>query len=167
MNQELLLAAKLSRRYVMQGLPVHATTHYLVSNMHHPLQLGGKLAARTVSKGPWNGRSRDGDVTVKVNIAGDASLRSCWQRAVGTQLRSSSCSGSDISGYVWLGIACLMQPSKEGARPCRPSLSLQQPICWWSPGQAWQHVQFFLIGACMGRARTVLRLVSERKGKRG
>ena len=116
LNQELLLAAKLSRRYVMQGLPVHATTHYLVSNMHHPLQLGGKLAARTVSKGPWNGRSRDGDVTVKVNIAGDASLRSCWQRAVGTQLRNSSCSGSDISGYVWLGIACLMQPLKGGGK---------------------------------------------------
>jgi len=45
LSQDLLLVAKLSWRYVMQGLRVHANTHYLESNMHHPLQLGRKLAA--------------------------------------------------------------------------------------------------------------------------
>ena len=41
-----------AKRHARIAHPCHHA--FLESNMHHPLQLGGKLAARTVSKGPWN-----------------------------------------------------------------------------------------------------------------
>ena len=94
------------------SMPTHITWNRICT----PAPAWKKAGHRTVSKGLWNSRSRDGDVTMKVNIAKDASLQSCWQRAVGTQLRNSSCSGSDIDGYVWIGIACLMQPLKGGGK---------------------------------------------------